>query len=539
MRYVARRSAPPAAAADALPTLILGDDSEWVDGSVEPLAGGASIRYDAASRSLVILTSIVALPPVYLARSAGAVAITSDLHLLRDVAGLALALDPQGITELGHFGHPVGHRTLFKGVEMLPASSRIEVREDGEVRVARTWEMPQAAPLDWPGFIEAQVGAFSDALRRIDVRGSFLSLTAGLDTRTVFSLLAAEQRLVPAATLTGAQRSLDARIAARLCDAYGVVHEPIVFDAVFRRDMPRFVETASRLSGGLESVGQAPEVFLYDQLRGRFGARISGNLGNQVGRGGTEGVSIRGARLDVLSPDARGRAPTGHWLLEQLDRSAQDSLKFILEQEIAFTLAANFSVGSHFAVQQSPYASRALIETLAQRPRSGATPPSRSVLRMRLRDLHHRFLGEPLARSFQRTLVRRIGGFAAECPVNWGWRPVGGVSPTGLAMGGATLAGMYIRAKGIDGGVLQRPVAWSGLPALHDFRESRRWVREDLRDFTHDTLASGERRNPGLFNGPALQSVLDEHFEGRADHYHTVTFALDVALADRIFCGRD
>jgi hypothetical protein len=32
--------------------------------------------------------------------------------------------------------------------------------------------------------------------------------------------------------------------------------------------------------------------------------------------------------------------------------------------------------------------------------------------------------------------------------------------------------------------------------------------------------------------------VLDEHFGGARDHYHTVTFALDVAMAHRNFCSR-
>jgi hypothetical protein len=35
-----------------------------------------------------------------------------------------------------------------------------------------------------------------------------------------------------------------------------------------------------------------------------------------------------------------------------------------------------------------------------------------------------------------------------------------------------------------------------------------------------------------------LQPVLEDHFTGRRDHYSTVVFALDVALAQRLFCER-
>lgn len=535
VRYQPRRAT---AATDAgLPTLLLGDDSEWDATRADAnLAGSVPIRYDDTRQELVISTSIVALPPVFLFRRGSAVAVTSDLHLLRDTLDIRLDLDPTAVVELGHFGHPVAHRTLFRDVEIVAAAGRLRLGKRGAT-FERTWALPERSRLDWPQFIEAQIAAFTEQVKRLDLTGSFLSLTAGLDTRTVFAALASQGRLVPAATMTGPTQSLDARIAARLARAYGTPHHPVTFDDRFIRELPRYIETASRLSGGHATIGQAPEVYMYDVLGPSFDARLSGNLGNQVGRGGTEGISVRGADLGVLSPALRGSgAPRGHWLLKHLDRDERDTLHFILHSEIPFTLVGNFNIGNHFAAQQSPYASRGLIETLAARPATRAGAPSGSKLRMRLRDLRHRFLGEPEHHSFQRTLVKRIDGFAARCPVNWGWRPQGGVSPTGLAWGTATLVGMFARAKGLDGGVLRVPMQWTGLPALHDFRESRRWLRESLRAFTEDTLRSRALTEAGLFDPAALDHVLGEHFTGRRDHYETVTFALDVACAHRIFC---
>ena len=537
-RFVPRLVA--GAAAGVTPrTLLLGDDAEWE--GAEPgrnLASGVPIRPDATTRRLTISTSIVALPPVFLYRDGQTVAVASDIHLLRLVPGVRLTLDPGGVVELGHFGHPVANRTLFTNVELVPAGSRLVMGQDvpGTASYARVWEMPRRERLSGSDFVEAQISAFLAHVRRLDLERSFLSLTAGLDTRTVFSALAHERHLVPGATMTGPRRSLDARVARQLCDAYGVRHMPLVFDDRFTDQLPRLLQTASHLSGGLASVEQAPEVFMYDQLGDAYQARLSGNLGNQVGRGGTEGISVRAARLDVLSPALRGSgAPVGHWLLQHLSSDEHATHDFIFRSEIPFTLLPNFSVGNHFATQQSPYASRDLIETLAQRPAAAPRGPTGSKVRMRLRDLKHRFLGEPEAQSFQRTLIHRNGGFAARCPVNWGWRPSGGVSASGLLMGAATLAGMFARATGLDDGVLRRPMAWTGLPALHDFRESRRWLREDLRDFTMDTLRSDSVRQAGVFDTGALDRLLDEHFVTGKDHYQTVTFALDVALAHQTF----
>lgn len=542
LRFESRHTTPasqhPGASA-AGPALMLGDDSDF-DPAVPSasLAHGTSIRFDRETGALSICTSIVALPPVFVFRGPQVTVVASDLHVLARLPGVRLQLDPRGVAELGRFGHPVGHRTLFGNVEVVPGGMTCRLSSSGNVAWEKNWELPPASVrLDWSEYLEAQIAAFEQQVASMDVDSAFLSLTAGLDTRTVFAALAAADRLVPAVTMTGPTWSLDARIAARLCRAYGVRHNAIVFDQHFTRELPRLLETASRLSGGLASLDQAPEVFLYEQFGQSFRSRLSGNLGNQVGRGGTEGVSLRGADLSMLGPLLQEAVPSrGHWLLEQLDKDERSSMHFILQQEIPFTLMSNFCVGSHFAAQKTPYASRKLIETLALRPAASGGAPSGSKFRMRLRDLRHRFVGEPEDRSFQRTLVRRLNGYAARCPVNWGWRPTGGVSITGVATGFATFAGMFARASGLDNGILRLPLRWTGLPALHDFRESRRWLQSDLRDYVRDTLLSAELRHAGLFNRPLLEAVVEEHLTRRRDHHHSVTFALDVALAFRSFC---
>jgi hypothetical protein len=386
-------------------------------------------------------------------------------------------------------------------------------------------------------FVDRQIGAFTDAVRRIDVSRSFLSLTAGLDTRTVFMALAEERRLIPAATMTGVRPSIDARTASRLCAAYGVPHASVVIGDEFRRNLQRYVQRSSVLSGGLASLRQAAEVWFYDQLGGRFAARLSGNLGNQVGRGGTEGVGTRRAAIDVLSPALREHASDKqeNWLLGKLEPGGSRPFVFIILQEASFAHAGNYAIGSHFAIQQSPYADRALIETLSFRPVDGSV--STSLIAMRLRDLKHRFVGEPRAISFQRSFLSRLGGFAATYPINYGWRATGGISIRGCLLGAATLAGMVAERCRLDDGFAGDAVERIGLTDLHNFQKSARWLRRDLREFTCDTLSSRRVRDSGIFDTDVLALVLEEHFGRRKNHHDSVTFALDVALAHQFFCS--
>jgi hypothetical protein len=91
---------------------------------------------------------------------------------------------------------------------------RVILSSNGRLSERRAWFMPPAAPLlGGDSFLRRQIEAFEASLSRIDVSQSFLSLTGGLDTRTVLAGLLRKGRSVPAATLSGENLSLDARIA--------------------------------------------------------------------------------------------------------------------------------------------------------------------------------------------------------------------------------------------------------------------------------------------------------------------------------------
>lgn len=533
---------PPASgdrdSAEIFRILLLGDDAEWdPDRGMTSFANAASLCYDASSDSLTVYTSIVGLPPVFLYKDSQRAVLTSDIYMLVGLSDIRLDLDPAGVVELGRIGKPVGYRTLFKNTTLLPAGAKVVAHRRDGVTVERVWSLPGACPVDWESFLGRQVDAFTIAVQRMDVNDSFLSLTAGLDTRTIFALLADQDRLVPAVTMSGVNQSLDARTAAQLCRAYGVSHSLVTIGDEFARNLAEYVQQASRLSGGLASLQQAPDVYLYHQLGRLFAARLSGNLGNQVGRGGTEGVGMRCADLAVLSPALRDMSKeAGHWLLRELNGRGTSAIEFILQQEIPFSSVGNFTIGSHFAVQKSPYADRTLVETLSMRP-VGGTAPSGSLIKMRFRDLKHRFFGEPESISFQRRLLNRLGGFAATYPINYGWRATGGVSPTGLLWGAAAFAGMAVQKWQFDDGLLSSAVERIGLATLHDFHRSARWLRHDLQEFARDTLNSRSVLEAGIFDVDVLTTVTREHFDGKKNHHETVAFALDVALAQRIFCS--
>jgi hypothetical protein len=520
-------------------TLVLGDDAEFGTRPDECMAYAASVRIDLVQGSVDVLTSIVGLPPVFVGRFRDRVVVTSDLGLLADLQEPP-TIDPAGALDFVQIGYPTGHRTLFKDVSLVPGGHRLNVDAVGTVSFSECWSLPLAdAPLDWPSFLDLQRDAFTSAVRALDLSSTFLALTGGLDTRTIFAALVRDGHALHAATLTGPSLSLDARLAGALCRAYDLPHHVVRLGRDFMKGLPEYVLEASRITGGLASLGKAGEIHFYRQIAGVAHRELTGNLGNQVGRQAFEAVSGRGAAPAFLAGDllpVRELEPATKPIFEKT-QTWHSAFQWFLQEEATLGQVGDFAMGQHFATQQTPYATRLMIETLGSSPIARDAVGTFSSSRARWRDLAHRFLGEPKDRSFQRAFVAGVGGYVASCPVNLGWRPRGGVSLGGLGMGLLTFADMtassHLPVARASGAILEMV----GLRGLHETKMFTTWLRDGLKDFVHDTLRSQKTRQSGLFNVAELDALLHEHYVLGKDRHRTVIAALDLALAYGVFCA--
>src|SRR2546422_7276787 len=200
--------------------VLLGDGSES-HRSAECMSNATIVEYDLHRRRLRIRTSIVGLPPVFLYKEPSRVVLASDLWSLRCWPGVSLAFDPQAVRDLCRIGYPVVFRTLFAGISVVPGGSVVEVALNGQVTVRRAWRMPEAAPEEsWEAYTEFQARLFRDVVRGIDLRDSFLSLTAGLATRTIPAAPPGEGKSGPAVTISLKKPSFVPRTAPELSPAH-------------------------------------------------------------------------------------------------------------------------------------------------------------------------------------------------------------------------------------------------------------------------------------------------------------------------------
>jgi len=472
------------------------------------------------------------------------VAVASELHLFRALAGLRVAVSPQAVVELFTVGHPLEHRSLFKDVTLMPGGHSFRVSGFGLADLTPAWEPPEPQPeTDCSSHIDFQVEAFRQAVSKLRLSDSLFSLTGGLDTRAILAVLSEAGVTLTACTITGGRTlCLDARRARELCRAYGLPHIVVSLDQQFLRDLPTYVVEASRLSGGLASLDQAHEVYFYRQLKGLGSSRLSGNLGNQVGRRGVEGISERKGELSVLAHSLRvaGSAESSeHWLVLASRRASRHPghtlLRSLIQCEALFSSLGNYSIGHHFMTQQSPYASRRLIETSSRAARISGESDLFSPNHARVRDLRYRFFGQPLAQSFQRKVIAAAGGVVAACPINWGWRVRGGISLRGRAWGALAFADAASSRWHSGSSFMRQSLRVLGVDGVHEIKQCRVWFDTVLREFVNDSLRSRLVTESDLFNAAAVIRALDEHYHGVRPHYGTLLATLDLALAQQLF----
>ena len=96
--------------------LIVNSDADFDSNAPDKSLGyGIPVRFDMRTGTVVALTSIVGLPPLFLLRNGTTTAIASDIHAFVSAIGQRLSLDAASVRQLGHIGYPARGRTLFRG----------------------------------------------------------------------------------------------------------------------------------------------------------------------------------------------------------------------------------------------------------------------------------------------------------------------------------------------------------------------------------------------------------------------------------------
>lgn len=255
---------------------------EWEEGALERLNGMfAFALWDREKRELLLARDRYGIKPLYYTLRGGTLLFGSEVKAMRQHPAFTTELDPQALLEYFTFQNLFTDRTLFRGVKLLPAGTSLRLRAGMErlPEPARYWDYAFREPCETAGdaeYLEELDRLFRQAVSRqlvadVDV-GAYLS--GGMDSGSVTALAATELPYIKTFTCgfdlnsaSGLELSFDERAKAEhMSYLFRTEHYEMVLKA---GDMERVLQ---KLTWHLEDprVGQSYPNMYAAQLASKF-----------------------------------------------------------------------------------------------------------------------------------------------------------------------------------------------------------------------------------------------------------------------------
>lgn len=194
----------------------------WGNGAFARFNGLFQVAcWDSHKQELILAGDPGGLRPIYLAHKGETLAFAPEVKALLSVPAVSREIDFQGIMSFVQYGFPVGDRTFFRDVKVLPGGAFARFHR-GQLQIERYWKMQyqEDAKCEPRGIQEHFLETWQDAIQRqTDHRpdlGSLLS--GGMDTRLILAGLVAQEKKVRTFTF-GVPDSQEVRLARQVAAA--------------------------------------------------------------------------------------------------------------------------------------------------------------------------------------------------------------------------------------------------------------------------------------------------------------------------------
>jgi asparagine synthase (glutamine-hydrolysing) len=459
---------------------------------------------------------------IYWHEREGVTYFASEAKALLAVLPELRAFDDRGVADYLAFGSTLGHRTLFRGVAMLPGASLWSFGPDGRnVRKGcyfdpAQWEAQPA--LDAPAFSAAFAETFKRVLPRYltTTPQIGISLTGGLDTRMIMACLPPDR--VPPLSYTYAGpdgETLDCRLGERLAQLRGLGHHKLRIGGDFLQNYGKYVDRTVYVTDGCAGALGAHELYFSALARQLAPIRLTGNFGSEVLRGMSifKPVGLADAMLD------RGFKPLVSMAVREATAGDVHPVTHAAFREVPWHLFGALAAARSQLTFRTPYLDNEIVELAFRAPPEMRRSPGPAL---RLIDANHHQMAEiptdrglvpaaartsPLLRQLYAALTFKLDYLHKEGMPDW-------LSPLDAAFGSLSALGLL---------------------GLHKFLPYRGWFRRELSPYLRDVVGDAQTRRLPYWNARFLSSVLPEHVRGRRNRLRELNAIVTLEAVDRLF----
>jgi asparagine synthase (glutamine-hydrolysing) len=432
-------------------------------------------------------------------------------------------LDLKSFGEFLSFGSVLENRTLFKGLDVLPAGSAWVFRnraleQKNSYFQPRDWE--DQAPLDSESYYQQLREVFSRTLPRYfkGREGIGMSLTGGLDTRVVLAWRNAGPGELPCYTYGGTYRDCeDVRVARRVAEVCRQPHHVITVGKEFLSRFAHYAERSIYLSDACVDVSRSPDLFVSEQARQIAPLRMTGLYGDEVLRH-LRAFKPGTPQPGLFRPEMQTYVEQAHSTYEEQVR--RNPLSFSVFCQAPWHHYGIRSLEQTQVTARTPFLDNELIQTVFRAPKDAAAN----------NDLRLRLIAEG------NPALRRI-------PTDRGFGGRGGPWVEGARH--AYLEFFFKAEYAFDYGMPQ-PVAqvdhWFSrlhferlFLGRHKLYHFRIWYRDVVAQYVRDVLLDPRALSRPYLEKKSVENVVSGHLKGNRNYTSELHKLLTLELVHRLF----
>ena len=447
----------------------------------------------------------------------------SEAKALLRVLPETQAFDEAGLADFLTYGCTLEGRTLFRGIQLLPAAS-IWSFKHGQCRKMKyfspeTWELQSRLSTE-----KFQM-EFQETFARVLPRyfGSQakigISLTGGLDTRMIMACRPDSARNVVCYTFSGESgETLDDRLAAQVAKACGLEHRLLRVGLDFFSDFGSHVDRTVYVTDGCFGATGAHEIYFNKQARQLAPIRLTGNYGSEVLRGVSTFKPI-GLSPVLFNPDLNGALDS---VTAPLGNGNTHPVTFAAFREIPWNLFGSLAAGRSQVGFRTPYLDNEIVALAYRTPESLRNSPLPSW-----------------------RLVKANSGLLGSIPTDR--RPSPGTPQPAAALrrffSEATFKLDYLNNEGWPDWlspfdfVFTRVTSSLKIVGLHKYLHYRQWFRRQLADYLKDVVSSTRTQQAPFWNRRFLAKMATDHLEGRHNYVAEINAVLTLEAIERLLFG--
>ena len=281
-------------------------------------------------------------------------------------------LDEEALAQLFICDCPLGERTLFRGIEVLPPGSIRSFRKSIPAATKRYFDASE-----WEDQPALENGAFLNELQETFHRilpryfrarqPIALSLTSGLDSRAILAHADASPHGMPCFTLAGLRReSYDVDIARAIAGYCGQPYRVVKLDKGFLSEFPKHAEQTIYISDGSHDVCGTHDIVFNRAARQIAPIRMTGKFGSEIVGRQSMMRKPRVLERDLFHPDFQPAAARAAESFREAKRAHE--LTFAAFREIPWHEYGRIAIESSMLTLRTPYLDNDLVKLMYRSP---------------------------------------------------------------------------------------------------------------------------------------------------------------------------